>query len=157
MPSCVKIGKRIMNEQSILIDITEAAITLKNGTVFMDNYENQSNCATVVGSSIRTAKFLESEQIPVRGININDYLATISEDEIELMKIDCEGMEIEIFNKIKTDKINKIKKLIVEYHEDESEKLITEKLFEFIESQVKTKEKKVTGDELVAMQHNHHH
>jgi trigger factor len=36
-------------------------------------------------------------------------------------------------------------------------RLITEKLFDFIESQVKTKEKKVKGDELVAMQHNHHH
>ncbi len=36
-------------------------------------------------------------------------------------------------------------------------RLITEKLFAFIEKQIKTKEKKVTGDELVAMQHNHHH
>ncbi len=36
-------------------------------------------------------------------------------------------------------------------------RLITEKLFDFVEKQVKTKDKNVTGDELVAMQHNHHH
>jgi hypothetical protein len=34
---------------------------------------------------------------------------------------------------------------------------ITEKLFDFVEKQEKTKEKKVTGEELVAMQHNHQH
>ena len=36
-------------------------------------------------------------------------------------------------------------------------RMITERLFEFVEKQVKTKDKKVTPDELNAMQHNHHH
>jgi trigger factor len=36
-------------------------------------------------------------------------------------------------------------------------RLITERLFDFLESQVKTKDKKVTPEELTAMQHNHHH
>jgi trigger factor len=36
-------------------------------------------------------------------------------------------------------------------------RLITEKLFDHLEKQVKTKEKKVTPEELVAMQHNHQH
>ena len=36
-------------------------------------------------------------------------------------------------------------------------RLITERLFDFVEKQVKVKEKNVTGDELNAMQHNHHH
>lgn len=36
-------------------------------------------------------------------------------------------------------------------------RLITERLFDFVEKQVKVKEKKVTVDELAAMQHNHHH
>ncbi len=36
-------------------------------------------------------------------------------------------------------------------------RLVTEKLFNFCEQQVKTKEKKVTPDELTAMQHNHQH
>ncbi len=36
-------------------------------------------------------------------------------------------------------------------------RLITERLFSFMESQVKTKSKKVTPDELTAMQHNHQH
>ncbi len=36
-------------------------------------------------------------------------------------------------------------------------RLVTEKLFNFAASQTKPKEKKVTAEELTAMQHNHHH
>ncbi len=36
-------------------------------------------------------------------------------------------------------------------------RLITEKLFNWAESQTKPKEKKVSAEELVSMQHNHHH
>ncbi len=36
-------------------------------------------------------------------------------------------------------------------------RLVTEKLFNWIESQTKPKEKKVTAEELAAMQHNHQH
>ena len=36
-------------------------------------------------------------------------------------------------------------------------RLITEKLFNWAASQVKPKEKKVTAEELAAMQHNHQH
>jgi len=36
-------------------------------------------------------------------------------------------------------------------------RLITDKLFNFIETQVKPKEKEVTGEELNGMMHNHHH
>jgi FkbM family methyltransferase len=116
MPNCVKVGKQILNEQSVLFDITEGAITLENGTFYMDNYENQSNCATVVGSNIKIAHFLESGQIPVKGININDYLSTIPETEIELMKIDCEGGEEFIFDTISFENLRRVKNYIIEYH-----------------------------------------
>jgi trigger factor len=36
-------------------------------------------------------------------------------------------------------------------------RLITEKLFNWMEAQTKPKAKKVTAEELTAMQHNHHH
>ncbi len=36
-------------------------------------------------------------------------------------------------------------------------RLITERLFDYLEKQVKTKDKKVTTEELTAMQHNHQH
>ncbi len=36
-------------------------------------------------------------------------------------------------------------------------RLITERLFDYLENQVKTKDKKVTTEELTAMQHNHQH
>ena len=36
-------------------------------------------------------------------------------------------------------------------------RLVTERLFDFLEKQVKTKDKKVTPEELTGMQHNHQH
>ena len=36
-------------------------------------------------------------------------------------------------------------------------RLITERLFDYLERQIKTKNNKVTPDELAAMQHNHQH
>lgn len=36
-------------------------------------------------------------------------------------------------------------------------RLITDKLFNWIEGQAKPTEKEVTADELTAMQHHHHH
>jgi len=119
MPSCVKIGKRILSEQPILFDITEGAITLENGTFFIDNYEEQTNCATIVGSNTKIETFVESGQIPVKGININDYLATVFEDEIELMKIDCEGGEEFIFDTITSKNLRRVKNYIIEYHSED--------------------------------------
>ena len=36
-------------------------------------------------------------------------------------------------------------------------RLVTDKLFNWAQSQAKPKEKEVTAEELTAMQHNHHH
>ncbi len=41
--------------------------------------------------------------------------------------------------------------------ESSYQRLVTEKLFKWAQDQVKPKEKEVTGEELTAMQHNHHH
>ena len=69
----------------------------------------------------------DGEGYDVEIIGINELIESIGE-VIDFLKIDCEGQEIDIFNKIQSNKINKVKKLVVEYHEDKTEKLITEKL-----------------------------
>ena len=69
----------------------------------------------------------DGEGYDVEIIGINELIESIGE-VIDFLKIYCEGQEIEIFNEIQSSKINKVKKLVVEYHEDKTEKLITEKL-----------------------------
>ena len=69
----------------------------------------------------------DGEGYDVEIIGINELIESIGE-VIDFLKIDCEGQEIEIFIEIQSSKINKVKKLVVEYHEDKTEKLITEKL-----------------------------
>lgn len=57
------------------------------------------------------------EKILVNTININDLIDSI-DSYIDLLKIDCEGSELDIFESIKPENLNKIGKLVIETHSD---------------------------------------
>jgi FkbM family methyltransferase len=80
------------------------------------------------------------EGYDVQIIGINRLIDSVAEN-IDFLKIDCEGQEIEIFNNILSNKISKVKKLVVEYHEDKTEQLISKKLLSenFIIEKIKNK------------------
>ena len=53
----------------------------------------------------------------VKTININDLIESI-DSYIDLLKIDCEGAELDIFESIKLENLNKIGKMVIETHSD---------------------------------------
>jgi FkbM family methyltransferase len=65
----------------------------------------------------------------VDSININDLLSNIKE-KINLMKVDCEGSEFELFKTISDDNLKKIDKIIVEVHGDVIEKFVSDRLIQ---------------------------
>lgn len=71
--------------------------------------------------SINKAK----KTIKVKGIRLD----TIINGKVDLLKIDCEGAEIDILKSISDDKVGLIKKIIVEYHnniiQNEDKKILT--------------------------------
>jgi len=95
------------------------------------------NQAGVSGTS-RIAKFSDSlissagnhiseEGYEVNIVDINSLIDYI-EDQIDFLKIDCEGEEIEIFESIQSRCLSRVKKLVVEYHQESTEELIVNKL-----------------------------
>lgn len=63
----------------------------------------------------------------IQGVDINTFLEGIN-DNIDLIKIDCEGCERFIFETISEKTIKNIKNIILEYHSNEIKNLILEKL-----------------------------
>jgi FkbM family methyltransferase len=67
-------------------------------------------------------------QIKVNTIDINTLLDMISEKTVDFLKLDCEGCEEILFQTIKKENIEKIKKIVLEYHSEEIKNNIISKL-----------------------------
>jgi FkbM family methyltransferase len=69
----------------------------------------------------------EGNKILVDAIHINDLMDSIV-SYIDLLKVDCEGSELDLFETISTENLNKIRKMIIETHSEEIDSFIREKL-----------------------------
>lgn len=67
----------------------------------------------------------------VEVVGINDLLSRMNLKQIDFLKIDCEGSEKQIFENITYDTINKINKIVVEFHSDETKEFILSKFENF--------------------------
>lgn len=74
-------------------------------------------------STVKTNK--SKKTIKVKGIRLDKFI----NGKVDLLKIDCEGAEIDILKSISDNKMGLIKKIIVEYHnniiQNEDKKIIT--------------------------------
>lgn len=59
----------------------------------------------------------DGEKLLVKTIDINDLIKSV-DSYIDLLKIDCEGAELDIFENIKPENLNKIGKMVIETHSD---------------------------------------
>jgi FkbM family methyltransferase len=59
----------------------------------------------------------DGEKLLVKTININDLVESVG-SYIDLLKVDCEGAELDIFESIKLENLNKIGKMVIETHSD---------------------------------------
>lgn len=57
------------------------------------------------------------EKLLVKTININDLIES-TDSYIDLLKVDCEGSELDIFESIKPENLNRIGKMVIETHSD---------------------------------------
>jgi len=73
-------------------------------------------------------KIVAKDNGNIMGVDINSLFDTLQEPVIDLIKIDCEGGELEIFQSISDENLNKIKNLVVEYHSHEIRDFIYDKL-----------------------------
>lgn len=64
----------------------------------------------------------------VEVIGINDLMNNLGLEKIDFLKIDCEGAEKDIFENITNDTLNKINKVVIEYHSNEIKEIILNRL-----------------------------
>jgi FkbM family methyltransferase len=107
------------------IEPINKAVSEENGTIKMYIHEGTSaiNCVVNHGEIFGRT----SDEVEVESININTLLSTIPEN-IDFLKIDCEGSEYEIFKTISNDNIQKIKKVVIETHGEKNTQLVIDVL-----------------------------
>ena len=69
------------------------------------------------------------QEVQVKTIDINTLLNNIPE-QINFMKVDCEGAELEIFTTITNTNLKKIDRIVIETHSEEIDNLVHKKLLD---------------------------
>ncbi|MDP3725175.1 MAG: FkbM family methyltransferase [Nanoarchaeota archaeon] len=88
----------------------QACITRRSGKTTLNLPKNR--CGTIYPASGEDAGFLE-----VLGINFNDFMRENAISSIDLLKVDIEGAEIDVFETITDENLKKIKQMTIEFHD----------------------------------------
>ena len=109
-----------------IVPINKAVSSKIDGvTMSLKTGDSAANCLTDYNDIFNN----DGEQILVETININDLINSI-DSHINLLKIDCEGSELDVFETITSENLNKISKLVIETHSDYIDNFIRNKLIE---------------------------
>lgn len=126
-PNCYSVSKLALKSFP-QFEILNMAVTPKEGKYLLEMEDGIS----AVG------KIIESKDGDIDGIDINSLIEKIGEDRIDLMKIDCEGGELEIFRTITEENMSRVDKFVIEYHSKEIYEFVSDVIirsgFEIIDS-----------------------
>jgi FkbM family methyltransferase len=115
-----------LSKQLPIVPINKAITT--NGDLVqmtLDEKTPAKNCLTSHNDIFSN----EGETIWVESYTINELIGKIN-DKINLVKIDCEGCEGDIFTTINDSVLKEINRIIIETHNPETEKMIFNKLID---------------------------
>ena len=111
---------RLMWDKNSNIKIIDRAISNKDGTV---DFWTSAGIESVVSSLYEIdarGVSVDREKISVQSITPNTLISEfIDEDFIDLMKVDIEGAEYDFFETITDDNIKKVKRFIIEFHNND--------------------------------------
>ena len=118
----VEILKRMWDKNS-KIKIIDKAISNKNGEI---EFYLSPGIGSVVSSLYEVdanANNIDRKKVIVQSITPNKFIEEyVDESSIDLMKIDIEGAEYDFFESITDENIRKVKRFIIEYHNNDDYK-----------------------------------
>lgn len=100
--------------------ITEDGLDVE---MILDEFTPAKNCLLKHNEIFKN----EGSKIMVKSSTINQIIGTIKK-KINMVKVDCEGCELDIFNSINENVLREIPKFIIESHTDETTEIIKDKL-----------------------------
>lgn len=106
------------------VELYNYAVSDKNETLTF--YEGRNTLASSVYTGVEDYKY----SYEVKSINLYDFIIDKGISKIDFLKVDCEGTEYEIFESIPDDFFGTIKKIHVEFHNNDGNKIkiLTDKL-----------------------------
>ena len=93
------------------VDVFPAAIYSTNGITIL--YANKTRCASI-HENLREK---EPNGIRVRAITLDNFLKQKKLEKVDLLKVDIEGAEIEMFETLSPKILRHLKQITVEYHD----------------------------------------
>ena len=115
-----------LSKEFPIIPINKAIHTNNDGvTMLLNSKSSASNCLLENNEFFNN----DGEKVLVNSININDLISSL-DTKIDLLKVDCEGSELVLFDTITSESISKINKMVIETHSDDISNIIKNKLFD---------------------------
>jgi FkbM family methyltransferase len=111
-----KISKKVYTDKN-KVEVFNFAVGGKNGKVTM-----KQSISSLTSSTFGDVEDYKTSY-DVDCINITDFMFFHKINKVDFMKIDCEGSEYEIFESIPDEMFSTIKKIHVEYHYNDGEKV----------------------------------
>ena len=120
-----KIIKRMWDSNS-LIKIIDKAITTSDGTVDFWITPGQGSVVSSLYEIDANGNSIQRSKITVESITPNTLVESyIDEEFIDLMKVDIEGAEYDFFETITDNNLKKIKRFIIEFHNNDGIKAMS--------------------------------
>jgi FkbM family methyltransferase len=136
MPANITYLKKIIQENEILkqsLKLHQTAVTdIADSTIEFFTEANNEN--QVVASVVEGFNKNNTQKITVNTTNLTAIIANNQIENIDLLKVDCEGSEYEIFYGTDAAVFSKIRYMIVESHDLDLEKKNFNNLKSYIES-----------------------
>lgn len=92
----------------------QAAIWSQAGVLHLDNVRGEP--LQITSKEIHSA-INDKSVIKVRALTLSQVFEAYAIDKLDLLKLDCEGAEYEILSGASSEVFNKIKRIIMEYHD----------------------------------------
>jgi FkbM family methyltransferase len=93
------------------LSVINAAVATRTGTsrfYLADNWE----CSSLIPPANRTA-----DEIECQAMTLETLLTTIGAEQVDLLKVDIEGLELELLGSLERPILDRINQLTVEFHE----------------------------------------
>jgi FkbM family methyltransferase len=101
-------GNVLRNNLEGRVELVNAAAASVDGEVALHVHGGDRQLSSVVAKA--------GEAVPVRCINLDQYIRTSLQDPIDLLKMDVEGAEWEILSSLRDDTWARVSRVVVEVH-----------------------------------------